>query len=104
MSFCSACGAEVGTGVSFCPKCGKAVGAVPGSTEAAGTAGIQENVAGLLCYVAGWVTGLIFFLIDKRPSVRFHAMQSMIVFGALNVLYWLFIWIKTRGSRASVIA
>ena len=38
------------------------------------------------------MTGLIFFLIDKRPSVRFHAMQSMIVFGALNVLYWLFLW------------
>ena len=87
MPFCSACGAEVGAGVSFCPKCGKAVGAVSGSTEAVGTAGIQENVAGLLCYLAGWVTGLIFFLIDKRPNVRFHAMQSMIVFGALNVLY-----------------
>ncbi len=48
--------------------------------------GIAQNVAGLLCYVLGWVTGLIFFLIDKRPSVRFHAAQSMVVFGGLQVI------------------
>ena len=49
--------------------------------------GIQPNVAGLLCYLLGWVTGLIFFLIEKdNKFVRFHAMQSMIVFGGLTVL------------------
>jgi uncharacterized membrane protein len=48
---------------------------------------MDENVAGLLCYAGGWVTGLIFFLIDKRPYVRFHAAQSMVVFGGLNVAY-----------------
>jgi uncharacterized membrane protein len=48
--------------------------------------GIQANVAGLLSYVLGWLTGLIFFLIEKENKfVRFHAMQSMIVFGALFV-------------------
>ena len=48
--------------------------------------GIQPNVAGLLCYLLGWVTGLIFFLIEKdNKFVRFHAMQSMVVFGALTV-------------------
>ncbi|MGA2070923.1 MAG: DUF4870 domain-containing protein [Candidatus Bathyarchaeia archaeon] len=49
--------------------------------------GMQANVAGLLCYVLGWLTGLIFFLIEKENKfVRFHALQSMIVFGALFVL------------------
>ncbi|MBZ5698516.1 MAG: DUF4870 domain-containing protein [Acidobacteriia bacterium] len=48
--------------------------------------GMSENVAGLLCYVLGWVTGIIFFLIDKRPFVRFHAAQSIVVFGGLHVL------------------
>ena len=47
---------------------------------------MSENVAGLLCYVLGWVTGIIFFLIDKRPFVRFHAAQSMVVFGGLHVI------------------
>lgn len=49
--------------------------------------GMQANIAGLLCYAVGWVTGLVFFLIEKENKfVRFHAMQSMIVFGALFIL------------------
>lgn len=48
--------------------------------------GLNENVAGLLCYVLGWVSGLVFFLIEKENKfVRFHALQSIIVFGALFV-------------------
>jgi uncharacterized membrane protein len=80
MAFCSACGAET-SGAAFCPKCGAAQGApaaVPiGNAAASPTAGMDENVAGLLCYILGWITGLIFFLIDKRPFVRFHAAQSI---------------------------
>ncbi len=49
--------------------------------------GIQANVAGLLSYVLGWITGLIFFLIEKENKfVRFHALQSIITFGGLSVL------------------
>jgi len=47
---------------------------------------MDQNVAGALCYVLGWVTGLIFYFIDKRPYVRFHAAQSIVVFGALHIL------------------
>jgi uncharacterized membrane protein len=48
---------------------------------------MEENVAGLLCYALGWVTGLIFFLIDRRPYVRFHAAQSIVVFGGLHIIW-----------------
>ena len=49
--------------------------------------GLNQNVAGLLCYLVGWVTGLIFFLLEKENKfVRFHAMQSMITFGGLTIL------------------
>jgi uncharacterized membrane protein len=48
--------------------------------------GLAENVAGLLCYVLGWISGLVFILIEKENKfVRFHAMQSIIVFGALTI-------------------
>jgi len=47
---------------------------------------MQENVAGLLCYVLGWVTGVIFYLIDKRSFVRFHAAQSIVIFGGLSLV------------------
>jgi len=60
--------------------------------------GLEENVAGLLCYVLGWVTGLIFFLIEKDSKfVRFHAMQSIIVFGALSVVSIVIGWIPIIG-------
>jgi len=49
--------------------------------------GLEENVAGLLCYIAGWVSGLVFFLIEKDSKfVKFHAMQSIITFVAVVIL------------------
>ncbi|OGX18069.1 MAG: hypothetical protein A3K83_01780 [Omnitrophica WOR_2 bacterium RBG_13_44_8b] len=49
--------------------------------------GIQPNVAALLSYLVGFITGIIFFIIEKENKfVRFNAMQSIITFGALFVL------------------
>jgi uncharacterized membrane protein len=87
MAYCSKCGGEVATDVAFCPKCGQAqVGGQVTQTSQSSQSGMAENVAGLLCYVFGWVTGIIFFLIDKRPYVRFHAAQSIVVFGGLHII------------------
>jgi len=47
---------------------------------------LNENVAGLLCYVLGWVSGVIFLLIEpENKFVRFHAIQSIAVFGVLTI-------------------
>ena len=48
--------------------------------------GLKENVASALSYLFGWITGIIFLLIDKRPLVRFHAAQSIVVFGGLHLI------------------
>lgn len=48
---------------------------------------MSENTAAALSYVLGWITGLIFLLIDKRPYVKFHAAQSLVTFGALHILH-----------------
>jgi uncharacterized membrane protein len=96
MPFCPKCGTSVDAGATFCPSCGApqgtttsataaSVGAAPASPAAQQT-GLAENVAGALCYLFGWITGIIFFLIDKRPYVRFHAKQSIVVFGGLNII------------------
>jgi uncharacterized membrane protein len=88
MAFCKACGQEIGT-ATFCPKCGanQSSAVAPSAAPAANpTEGLAENVAGLLCYAVGFITGIIFFLIDKRPFVKFHAAQSMVVFGGLFVI------------------
>src|SRR5271165_1782830 len=91
MAFCGKCGSSVADGVLYCPQCGAPVGGSappPVAMTSAGTSGLQENVAGLLCYLLGWLTGIIFLLIDKRPFVRFHAAQSIVVFGALSILHF----------------
>lgn len=86
MAFCKSCGTDIG-GAAFCPKCGASQSAAP-VAAAASTDGLAENVAGLLCYVLGWVTGIIFLLIDKRPFVKFHAAQSIVVFGAITIFHY----------------
>jgi len=59
--------------------------------------GLDENIAALLSYVFGWVSGLIFFLIEKDSRlVRFHAMQSIllnVLFGVLGFVLWIVIFI-----------
>jgi uncharacterized membrane protein len=54
--------------------------------------GLDENLAGALAYVLGWITGVALLLIEhENQYVRFHALQSTIVFGALSVL-WFVCW------------
>jgi uncharacterized membrane protein len=49
--------------------------------------GLDENIAALLSYVFGWISGLIFFLIEKDSRfVRFHAMQSILLNAIVVVL------------------
>ena len=62
---------------------------VPGKSST----GMDENVAALLSYIFGWVSGLIFFLIEKDSRlVRFHAMQSIIfnvTFAVIGIVLWI---------------
>jgi uncharacterized membrane protein len=60
-------------------------GQYPGQYPGQPVSGMAENVASGLSYVLTWLTGLIFFLVDKRPEVRFHAMQA-IAYGVLWTL------------------
>ena len=91
MAFCKACGQDIG-GAAFCPKCGAgqsgAAAPAPAPAAAPSSEGMEENVAGLLCYILCWLTGLIFLLIDKRPFVRFHAAQSIGLSIAMVVVYF----------------
>ncbi len=50
--------------------------------------GLKKNTAGALAYVLGPITGVIFLIIEKDPFVKFHAMQSIVVFVVLFVLQW----------------
>jgi uncharacterized membrane protein len=88
MPHCTKCGALVAENTAFCGSCGAAqASAAPAAGASAGAhSEMAENVAATLCYALGWITGLIFYFIDSRPSVRFHATQSIVVFGGLQIL------------------
>ncbi|SDB80965.1 Uncharacterized membrane protein [Pelagirhabdus alkalitolerans] len=80
------------------------------------SSGMKQNLAGMLCYFAGAITGIIFLLIEKDNSfVRYHAIQSIIltifiiilntVLSVIPIIGWLigillspvfmFLWIYT---------
>ena len=102
MAYCGNCGASTDADAPYCSKCGTvqpsaSTGGTPASNPAPamgptqsgmGESQLKENLAGALCYALLWVTGIIFLLIDKRPFVRFHAAQSIVIFGALQILSW----------------
>jgi len=53
-----------------------------------GGSGLQPNVASMLCYLCGWVTGLIFLLIEKdNKEVKFHAWNSIAIDVAIFAIY-----------------
>jgi len=59
---------------------------------------LEPKVAGLLCYVLGWVTGVVFLILEKKNKfVRFHAIQSIVVFGAFTVV-WIVLGIINGGT------
>jgi uncharacterized membrane protein len=55
--------------------------------ESDSTTGLTSKTGSVLSYLGWWVTGLIFWGVERRdPVVRFHAVQSTITFGVLAVL------------------
>jgi uncharacterized membrane protein len=104
MAFCSKCGGQLNAGSSFCPACGVAVAepgvAQPGvSAVTAGaaivpaSAGMTNNVAGMLCYILGIITGVVFLVLEPYKSnrfVRFHAFQS--IFFSVVCIAFSMIW------------
>ena len=102
--FCSQCGAENPDDAKFCSKCGNRVGAAATPTEdaakseAESSTGLSANVAGLLCYVVVWITGIVFLILEKKSTfVKFHAYQSIMTFGVLTVAQLVLGWIPYIG-------
>jgi len=108
--FCSKCGAENPEGTSFCSKCGAGLGVAAAPTEGAArpeaesSTGMSANVAGLLCYLFTWITGIVFVVIEKKSTfVKFHAWQSIMTFGVLTVALLILTWIPFIGWILSIL-
>jgi uncharacterized membrane protein len=79
--------------------------------------GLDENVAGALCYILGFISGIIFLLMEKDSRfVKFHAVQSigislaLVIFNIIiSSLYGIFSWsmfwlVATLSSLISLVA
>jgi uncharacterized membrane protein len=65
---------------------------------------LSPNTAALLCYVAGWISGIVFLILEQKDRfVRFHALQSIIVFGVLAVAAMILGYIPFVGTAFSAI-
>jgi len=57
------------------------------SAENKTSSGLEQNIAGLLCYSFWFITGIIFLVLEKENRfVRFHAMQSILLFVAMFIV------------------
>jgi uncharacterized membrane protein len=102
MAFCGKCGLAIADGAAFCGSCGAPAGAPPVSAPAgtpppppAATQSGQmsSNVAGLLAYILGLITGIIFLVIEPYKNdrfVRFHAFQS--IFFCIALIVFSILW------------
>jgi uncharacterized membrane protein len=65
--------------------------------------GLQENVAAALCYSLGFITGILFLVLEpynKNRNIRFHAFQSIFlsVFFAIVHVVLGFVGIASWGA------
>src|SRR5436190_17079513 len=64
----------------------------PMTTAALTSTGLTPRTAATLAYLSWWVTGLLFWLIEREDRfVRFHAAQALTAFGALALLITVFL-------------
>jgi uncharacterized membrane protein len=72
-------------------------------TTGATRSGLDANVAAALSYALGWITGIAFLLTERGDAyVRFHAMQSTIVFATLSIVCLLLQSIPLLGMLLAV--
>jgi uncharacterized membrane protein len=95
MSFCENCGRTLPGNSSVCPTCPSPThqGGAVAATAIPASSGLQPNTAGALTYLAGFITGIIFLVIDPFKAdrfVRFHAFQS-IFFNVAWIGFWI-VW------------
>jgi len=83
---CPDCAARMPETAGFCPGCGRSMQA---AQRAQGRVGIfHENIAGALAYFP-FIPATVFLFVapyNKNRFVRFHALQSLLFFGIINVL------------------
>src|SRR5690625_1187474 len=68
------------------------------------TIDMDRNIAGFLCYLIWFITGIIFLVIEKENRfIRFHALQSIVVSIVLFVFNFMLTLIPILGLLISLL-
>ena len=78
---CPSCGEAAVDPGEGCPECGETVER-PAADGTGTSLGLDRNVAAALAYSLTFASGLLFYVLEDDAFVRFHAAQSVLVFGA----------------------
>lgn len=63
----------------------------PQTPKTSQTTGLQENVAGMLCYAVWWASGIAFLVLEpNNKNIKFHAWQSILSFGVFFIVALIF--------------
>lgn len=66
--------------------------------------GLDENITAVLAYVLGWISGAVLLVTERENRfVRFHAIQSTIVFGVLSLIWFVGLSIPFVGWIISLL-
>lgn len=66
--------------------------------------GLDENLAGAVAYVLGFLSGIVMFLVEtENERVRFHAAQSMVVFGGIFVVSLVLAFLRALFGFGNII-
>jgi uncharacterized membrane protein len=103
---CRNCGIEMVAGAAFCPSCGKPVGLASdlAARTAARAVGLPPNIAGALCYLAGFITGILFLVLEPYRQdrfVRFHAFQSIFFSSVWIMVYFALAMLLSQLPRTT---
>lgn len=70
----------------------------PLQKEGKTSTGMQQNLAAMLSYLFGFITGIVFLVLEKENQfVRYHAFQSIFISVALTILNYVLVYIPIIG-------
>jgi uncharacterized membrane protein len=77
----------------------------PDAGEGPTSTGVEPRLSALLCYTAWWVSGLVFLIVEQQNQVvRFHAAQSIVLFGGFSLLIGLLTAVRIAMLIVSAVA
>lgn len=63
-------------------------------TPPASSTGLSTRAGSFIAYLFGWITGVMLLLAERRdPEIRFHAAQSVLLFGGMTLLLSFLSWL-----------